>query len=139
MKILTVIGARPQFIKAAVVSKALRERPGLNEFLVHTGQHFDLNMSGIFFEQMGISKPDANLGISGGSHAEMTGEMLVQIERLIIQTKPHVVLVFFSAVLVFLGILSMQFSSSHLSLSYLSKLQNLRTKNRNRNVPHTSP
>ncbi len=86
MKILTVIGARPQFIKAAVVSKALRERPGLNEFLVHTGQHFDLNMSGIFFEQMGISKPDANLGISGGSHAEMTGEMLVQIEHLIIQT-----------------------------------------------------
>ncbi len=94
MQILTVIGARPQFIKAAVVSKALRERPGLNEFLVHTGQHFDLNMSGIFFEQMGIAKPDANLGISGGSHAEMTGEMLVQIERLIIQTKPHVVLVY---------------------------------------------
>ncbi len=94
MNILTVIGARPQFIKAAVVSKIVRERSGLKEFLVHTGQHFDKNMSEIFFEQMGITQPDANLGISGGSHAEMTGEMLVQIEQLIIQNKPQVVLVY---------------------------------------------
>ena len=94
MKILTVVGARPQFIKSAMVSRVFKERGGLTEFLVHTGQHFDENMSEIFFEQMGMAKPDANLGISGGSHAEMTSGMLVRLERLIIQVKPQAVLVY---------------------------------------------
>ncbi len=71
MKILTVVGARPQFIKAAVVSHVLRGR--YQEVLVHTGQHFDYNMSQQVFEELDIPAPDYNLGISGGSHGEMTG------------------------------------------------------------------
>ena len=71
MSILTVIGARPQFIKSAVVSSALQKR-GILEYLVHTGQHFDENMSKIFFDEMGIAKPYANLGITGGTHGKMT-------------------------------------------------------------------
>ena len=93
MKILTVIGARPQFIKAAVVSRALMSN-GINEFLVHTGQHFDDNMSKVFFDEMSMNKPHAFLGISGGSHGSMTGEMLFKIEELIIQQKPDWVLVY---------------------------------------------
>ena len=65
MKVFTIIGARLQFVKAAVVSKALLAKHGICEFLVHTGQHFDENMSRVFFEEMGIQKPSANLGISG--------------------------------------------------------------------------
>jgi len=93
MKVLTVIGARPQFIKAAVVSNALRAR-NFEEFLVHTGQHFDENMSKVFFDEMGISEPQANLGISGGTHGKMTGEMLVEVEKLVIEQKPDWVLVY---------------------------------------------
>ena len=93
MKLLTVIGARPQFIKAAVVSNALRAR-NIEEFLVHTGQHFDENMSKVFFDEMGISEPQANLGISGGTHGKMTGEMLVEVEKLVIEQKPDWVLVY---------------------------------------------
>lgn len=93
MKILTVIGARPQFIKAAVVSQALHTE-GISEFLVHTGQHFDENMSKVFFDEMNIKEPDAFLGVSGGSHGAMTGEMLIKIEELIFQQKPDWVLVY---------------------------------------------
>ena len=93
MKVLTVIGARPQFIKAAVVSNALRAR-NIEEFLVHTGQHFDENMSKVFFDEMGISEPQANLGISGGTHGKMTGEMLVEVEKLVLEQKPDWVLVY---------------------------------------------
>lgn len=93
MKVLTVVGARPQFIKAAVVSKAFLDK-GINEFLVHTGQHFDVNMSKVFFDEMCINKPDAFLGISGGSHGSMTSEMLIKIEELIIQQEPKWVLVY---------------------------------------------
>lgn len=71
MKVLTVVGARPQFIKVAVVSHELRKKH--TEILVHTGQHFDYNMYGQFFEELDIPELDHNLGISGGSHAEMTG------------------------------------------------------------------
>ena len=78
-KIVTVVGARPQFIKLAVVSRALRRRSGFQEVLVHTGQHYDHNMSDVFFEEMDIPKPDYNLGISGGTHGEMTGRMLIEI------------------------------------------------------------
>lgn len=92
MKILTVIGARPQFIKAAAGSRHIRKRH--QEVLVHTGQHFDRNMSAIFFEEMEIPKPDYNLGISGGSHGKMTAGMLVALEEIMEKEKPDAVLVY---------------------------------------------
>lgn len=92
MKILTVVGARPQFIKAAVVSHVLRKKH--EEVLVHTGQHYDYNMSEKFFEELDIPKPNYNLGISGGSHAEMTGRMLIAIEKVLIKEKPDWLLLY---------------------------------------------
>lgn len=92
--ILTVIGARPQFIKAAAVSKALKNHNQLQEILLHTGQHFDANMSDIFFEQMHIPKPAHQLNIHGGSHGEMTGKMLMEIEKVLLQEKPDMVMVY---------------------------------------------
>ena len=94
MKVLTVIGARPQFVKAAVVSHALKMHEWVEEFLVHTGQHFDENMSLVFFDEMGIPEPSANLAISGGGHGSMTGKMLIRLEELIIEQKPDCVLVY---------------------------------------------
>ncbi|WP_415883480.1 non-hydrolyzing UDP-N-acetylglucosamine 2-epimerase [Neptuniibacter sp. QD34_54] len=94
MKIVTVIGARPQFIKAGVVSNAFSAIDGLNEFLVHTGQHFDDNMSRVFFEQLGIPKPDEYLDIHGGMHGQMTGRMLAAIESTLIERKPDLVMVY---------------------------------------------
>ncbi|WP_352337699.1 UDP-N-acetylglucosamine 2-epimerase (non-hydrolyzing) [Psychrobacter sp. 16-MNA-CIBAN-0192] len=94
MKILTVIGARPQFIKASVVSKAIQQADGLTEILVHTGQHFDANMSDIFFDQLAIPRPDYQLDIHGGSHGDMTGRMLIEIEKVILQEEPDWVLVY---------------------------------------------
>jgi len=91
-KICTVVGARPQFIKLAVVSRALRKE--FREVLVHTGQHYDRNMSDVFFEEMDIPKPDYNLGISGGSHGEMTGRMLMEIEKVLLEEKPDMLLLF---------------------------------------------
>ena len=93
MKVLTVIGARPQFIKAAVVSKALKERE-VEEFLVHSGQHFDENMSKVFFDEMRIQKPQANLGISSCTHGSMTGQMLIEVEKFMMEQKPDWVLVY---------------------------------------------
>lgn len=92
MKVLTVVGARPQFIKAAIVSHELRKNH--TEVLVHTGQHFDYNMSGQFFEELDIPKPDYNLGISGGSHAQMTGKMMVGIEEVILKEEPDWLLLY---------------------------------------------
>lgn len=92
MRIVTVVGARPQFIKAAALSRVLRKEH--QEILVHTGQHYDPNMSEIFFEELGIPHPDHNLGISGGSHAQMTGKMLIAIEGILLQEKPDAVLVY---------------------------------------------
>lgn len=92
MKVLTVVGARPQFIKAAVVSRELRKRN--TEILVHTGQHYDYNMSDVFFDELEIPKPDYNLGISGGTHGEMTGRMLEAIEDILIKEKADVVLIY---------------------------------------------
>lgn len=94
MKLLTVIGARPQFIKAAVVSRAIREHAGLREVILHTGQHFDANMSDIFFEQLDIPRPDHLLNIHSGTHGNMTGRMLLGIERVLLQEKPDRVLVY---------------------------------------------
>ena len=76
MKVMTIIGARPQFIKAAVVSRAFSEHcPGVHETIVHTGQHYDSNMSDVFFEELNIPKPDYNLGVGGGTHGQNTGRM----------------------------------------------------------------
>jgi UDP-GlcNAc3NAcA epimerase len=94
MKIITVIGARPQFVKAAVVSRALMNANNIEEILVHTGQHFDKNMSEIFFEEMKIPKPQYNLHINGLSHGAMTGQMLQGVEDLCINEKPDYVLVY---------------------------------------------
>lgn len=92
MKILTVIGARPQFIKCAPVSKELRKYH--TEILVHTGQHYDYNMSGVFFSELNIPYPDINLGIGSGTHAVQTADMMVGIERLLYSEKPDFVLVY---------------------------------------------
>lgn len=92
MKIVTVVGARPQFIKAAAGSRQLRKEH--QEILVHTGQHFDDNMSAVFFREMGIPAPDYNLGISGGTHAAMTARMLVAIEEVLEKEKPDALLVY---------------------------------------------
>lgn len=93
MLILTVVGARPQFVKAAAVSRALTEA-GIAETLVHTGQHFDADMSDIFFAELGIPAPAVNLGIHGGSHGAMTGEMLAKLDALITERRPSCVLVY---------------------------------------------
>ena len=92
MKVLTVVGARPQFIKAAVVSHVLRKAH--QEVLVHTGQHFDYNMSQQFFDELSIPAPDYNLGISGGSHGEMTGRMLIELEKVLQKEQPDWVLLY---------------------------------------------
>lgn len=94
MKILTIVGARPQFIKAAVVSRVLRRDRDIKEVLVHTGQHYDYNMSEVFFEEMNIPKPNYNLGISGGTHGKMTGEMLISIEEVLLKENPDMVLLY---------------------------------------------
>lgn len=91
-KICSVVGARPQFIKLAVVSRVLRKH--FHEVLIHTGQHYDHNMSDVFFEEMDIPKPDYNLGISGGTHGEMTGNMLIALEKVFLEEKPDMVLLF---------------------------------------------
>lgn len=92
--VLTVVGARPQFIKAAVVSRALRDAGNFREVLVHTGQHYDANMSEVFFEELGCAGPDHALGIGGGSHADQTGRMLIALEQVMIREKPDCVLVY---------------------------------------------
>lgn len=94
MKILTVLGARPQFIKASVVSHAIAATPGLTEMLVHTGQHFDTNMSDVFFEELGMKRPDHFLDIHGGTHGAMTGRMLAEVEQVLLAEKPDTVLVY---------------------------------------------
>lgn len=91
-KICTVVGARPQFIKLAVVSRVLRKE--FREILIHTGQHYDHNMSDVFFEEMEIPKPDYNLGVSGGSHGQMTGQMLMKIEEVLQRETPDMLLLF---------------------------------------------
>ena len=93
-KILSVVGARPQFIKAAAVSRVLRATRGMREVLVHTGQHYDHGMSGVFFRELGIPRPDRNLGIGSGGHGAQTGRMLEALERVIARERPDWVLVY---------------------------------------------
>lgn len=94
MKILTVIGARPQFIKAAAVSRSFSEYTSIQEILLHTGQHFDANMSEVFFTELGIPQPAYKLGIGGGLHGAMTGAQLEGIEAVLLHEKPDRVLVY---------------------------------------------
>lgn len=99
MKIVTILGARPQFIKAGTVSRALQSHSSvasrnITEVIVHTGQHYDSNMSDIFFQEMKIPKPDYFLGIGGKGHAAMTGQMLEKIEEVLLIEKPDWVLVY---------------------------------------------
>jgi UDP-GlcNAc3NAcA epimerase len=94
MKVMTIVGARPQFVKASAVSHAFRVHGGVREIMVHTGQHFDPAMSDLFFDELDIPKPDHHLAISGGSHGAMTGRMLAGIDSLITEEKPDWVLVY---------------------------------------------
>ncbi len=94
MRIATIVGARPQFIKAAAVSRAVGETPGITETLIHTGQHFDDNMSAVFFRELGIPEPQHNLGVRAPSHGEQTGRMLMAIEQVLVDLQPDCVLVY---------------------------------------------
>jgi UDP-N-acetylglucosamine 2-epimerase len=92
MKFLSIVGARPQFVKAAVLSEKLRQEG--EEILVHTGQHYDDNMSQVFFDELGIPTPDIHLGIGAGSHAEQTGRMMIEIEKVLLWERPDWCVVF---------------------------------------------
>jgi UDP-N-acetylglucosamine 2-epimerase (non-hydrolysing) len=94
MHILHVVGARPNFMKAAPVLHALRKRSAVQQTLVHTGQHYDANMSDVFFSQLEIPSPDVNLGIGSGSHAQQTAEIMSRFEPIVLERKPDVVLVY---------------------------------------------
>ena len=94
MKILTVIGARPQFVKAAAVSRVVSAQEYVSEVIVHTGQHYDANMSDVFFEELAIPRPHHHLGIGGGGHGQMTGRQLEAIEQVLLAEKPDWVLVY---------------------------------------------
>jgi UDP-GlcNAc3NAcA epimerase len=94
MKIVTIVGARPQFIKASAFSRAVKRYAGVEEVIVHTGQHFDKNMSDIFFEEMEIPTPKYNLEIHSLSHGAMTGRMIEEIEKVLVLEKPDVLLVY---------------------------------------------
>jgi len=93
MHILHVVGARPNFMKAAPVMRALRER-GVKQTLVHTGQHYDANMSDVFFLQLAMPEPDVNMGVGSGSHAKQTAEVMARFEPVVLERKPDVVLVY---------------------------------------------
>ncbi|MEQ1579257.1 MAG: UDP-N-acetylglucosamine 2-epimerase (non-hydrolyzing) [Steroidobacteraceae bacterium] len=93
-KIVTVLGARPQFVKASLLSRAMQEMGGIAEAIVHTGQHYDREMSDVFFEQLGIPSPKHVLGIAGGTHGDMTGRMLCALEPVVMSEAPDCLLVY---------------------------------------------
>lgn len=94
MKIITVVGARPQFIKAATVSQVIKRTKSFSEVMVHTGQHFDQNMSDVFFKELEIPQPAYHLGVGGGTHGQNTGRMLEAIEAVMLNERPDAVLVY---------------------------------------------
>jgi len=93
MKLVTIVGARPQFIKSVVVSEELQKQ-GMREIIIHTGQHYDTNMSETFFQELELPKPDYYLGVGSGLHGEQTGKMLLQLEKILLKEKPDMVLVY---------------------------------------------
>jgi len=94
MHILHVVGARPNFMKVAPVVRALANRPNVKQTLVHTGQHYDVNMSDVFFAQLGIPEPDVNLHVGSGTHAQQTAEIMSRFEPVLLEKKPDMVLVY---------------------------------------------
>ncbi len=94
IRIATIVGARPQFIKAGALSRQLGMTDGIEEIIIHTGQHFDDNMSAIFFKELGIPTPAYNLDIHGGGHGEMTGRMLEKIEQILLKEQPDMLLIY---------------------------------------------
>ena len=94
MKVICIVGARPNFIKAAPVVEALRRRSGATVMLIHTGQHYDREMSQLFFDELGLPKPDLDLQVGSGSHGEQTGQIMIRFEPVLKQEKPDLVMVF---------------------------------------------
>ena len=94
MKVLTVLGARPQFIKAGSISREIAKHSDIKEIIVHTGQHYDKNMSDVFFEELHLPKPSYNLGVGGKSQGAMTGEIIIKFEEVMLKEKPDIVLVY---------------------------------------------
>ena len=94
MKVLSIIGARPQFVKEAVVQNEMNKFDDIEEVVVHTGQHYDSNMSGVFFEVLNMKRPDYNLGIRAANHGEMTGKMLIELEKIMLKEKPDIILLY---------------------------------------------
>jgi len=95
-KIITIIGARPQFIKAAAISRAIRDQyqDRVTEVIVHSGQHYDVNMSQVFFDELDIPSPDYNLGVGSGSHAWQAGEIMRRTEEVLVKENPRLVIVY---------------------------------------------
>jgi len=94
MKIFHVVGARPNFMKVAPVLRAMKDRKNITQLLVHTGQHYDVSMSDVFFEQLDIPAPDINLAVGSGSHAKQTAEIMVRFESVVLEHRPDLVLVY---------------------------------------------
>lgn len=92
MKIVTIVGARPQFVKEAIIQNEINKYDEIEEIVVHTGQHYDNNMSGVFFDVLNMKDPKYNLGINASSHGEMTGKMLIELEKIMYAEKPDIVL-----------------------------------------------
>eukprot|EP01136_Pigoraptor_vietnamica_P042976 Opistho-1_new@17796 len=93
IKILNIVGARPNFMKVAPLHRAFEQRPEIESKIVHTGQHFDAKMSDVFFEQLQMPKPHYFLGVGGGSHTEVTAKTMIEFEKVLLEEKPDLVLV----------------------------------------------
>ncbi|MGH7232105.1 MAG: UDP-N-acetylglucosamine 2-epimerase, partial [Nitrospiraceae bacterium] len=94
MKVIAVVGARPNFMKAAPVIESLRQHKDIDVMLVHTGQHYDREMSTLFFEELGMPRPNLDLQVGSGSHGEQTGQIMVRLEPVLKQERPQIVIVF---------------------------------------------
>ena len=94
MNIFHIVGARPNFMKVAPVLNALKERENVAQTLIHTGQHYDVNMSDVFFQQLGIPAPDVNLAVGSGTHAKQTAEIMIRLEPVVLERQPDIVLVY---------------------------------------------